>query len=150
MNTRIDWNELRKKVLKDVDLVLREDLESLKRKSETYLIERWNSINSASTTYENEYALGVDRDVDESIRSRFKLAQLMIATAIPEYLFSMDIGLEDGLNNCIASEALKKVFKTKGVSLSERINITKENENKWRITDEEKNNAYLVRGKMKS
>jgi tRNA threonylcarbamoyladenosine modification (KEOPS) complex Cgi121 subunit len=74
----------------------------------------------------------------------------MIATAIPEYLFSMDIGLEDGLNNCIASEALKKVFKTKGVSLSERINITKENENKWRITDEEKNNAYLVRGKMKS
>ena len=144
----IDWNELREKVLKDVDFVLREDLESLKRESGRDLNELWNSIKSAWTTYRRDYAPRVDKDVDESIRSRFQLARLMIATAIQEYLFSMDMRLEDDLNNCIVSEALNKVFKTKGVSLSERSNITtKENEDKWMITDEGKENAYLVRGK---
>ena len=78
----IDWNELREKVLKDVDFVLREDLESLKREGGRDLNELWNSIKSAWTTYRKDYAPRVDRDVDESIRSRFKLAQLMIATGI--------------------------------------------------------------------
>jgi hypothetical protein len=41
MNTRIDWNELRKKVLKDVDLVLREDLESLKTSMHWVLTGMW-------------------------------------------------------------------------------------------------------------
>ena len=77
----IDWNEL-KKVLKDVDFVLREDLESLKKESGGDLNELWNSIKSAWTTYRREYAPRVDKDVDESLRSRFKLAQLTIATAI--------------------------------------------------------------------
>ena len=78
----IDWNELREKVLKDVDFVLREDIESLKMEGGIDLNELWNSIKSAWTTYRREYAPRVDRGVDESIRSRFKLAQLMIATAV--------------------------------------------------------------------
>ena len=81
MNMSIDWNEL-KKVLKDVDFVLREDLESLKKESGGDLNELWDSVKSAWTTYRREYAPRVDKDVDESLRSRFKLAQLMIATAI--------------------------------------------------------------------
>ena len=82
MNMSIDWNELREKVLKDVDFVLREDIESLKMEGGIDLNELWNSIKSAWTTYRREYAPRVDRGVDESIRSRFKLAQLMIATAV--------------------------------------------------------------------
>ena len=78
----VDWNELSKTVLKDVDFVRREDLESLKRESESFLNALWDSIESAWTTYRREYAPRVDKDVDESLRSRFKLAQLMIATAI--------------------------------------------------------------------
>jgi hypothetical protein len=81
-NMSIDWDELREKVVPDVDFVLREDFESLKRESGRELNELWNSIKSAWTTYRREYAPRVDKDVDESLRSRFKLAQLMIATAI--------------------------------------------------------------------
>jgi hypothetical protein len=61
-----------------------------------------------------------------------------------KYLFNTDIGFEDDLNNHTVSEALKNVFKTEGFPLSEKINVTK-NEDKWVITDEEKKKAYFVR-----
>ncbi|NQE44885.1 hypothetical protein C5S31_02520, partial [ANME-1 cluster archaeon GoMg2] len=61
------------------------------------------------------------------------------------HLFSMDIGLEVVLNDCIVSEALKEVFKTNGFSLSEKIVITKENELKWVIADGKKKCSYVIR-----
>ncbi|MBE9593237.1 MAG: hypothetical protein IMF19_07125, partial [Proteobacteria bacterium] len=51
-------------------------------KRQSFLNALWDSIESAWTTYRREYAPRVDKNVDESLRSRFKLAQLMIATAI--------------------------------------------------------------------
>lgn len=57
---------------------------------------------------------------------------------IERYLFSMDAKLEDDLNESIITENLKDIFKTKGFPLYGNTTITKERENKWVITDEEK------------
>lgn len=62
-----------------------------------------------------------------------------------QYLFSMDIELEDDLNNRTVSEALKDAFETKGFSLSEKITFTNENVNRWVIIDEEKKKTYILR-----
>ncbi len=78
--------------------------------------------------------------INSMFRAQYKKAlEAMTST----YLFSMDIGLEDDLNKRIVSEALKNVFKTRGISLSDK--ITKEKEAKWRITDEKKKNTYFIR-----
>jgi hypothetical protein len=61
------------------------------------------------------------------------------------YLFSMDKRLGDDLNNCIISDTLKNAFKTNGVSLSEKTNISKENEDKMVISDREKKNTFFVK-----
>ena len=62
-----------------------------------------------------------------------------------KYLFSMDIQLEDDLNNYSVSETLKRVFKTNDVSLSEDVTIAKENEAHWEITDEKAGHTYQIR-----
>ena len=62
---------------------------------------------------------------------------------MPEsYLFRLNAGLEDDLNKSVISEGLKNSFKTAGFSLSDNATVTKEKENKWVITDEEK---FIVR-----
>lgn len=71
-----------------------------------------------------------------------------VKCAVPlrtSYLFTvMDGGLEKDLNNNSISERLKKKFKDKNIPLSKNITITKENRNKWQITDKEKNNTFIV------
>jgi hypothetical protein len=60
-------------------------------------------------------------------------------------LFSIDGELEEGLNKGIVPEGLKKkMVETEGISFSKNITITKENEGKWAIIDEEKKNTYSV------
>lgn len=61
------------------------------------------------------------------------------------YLFTMDKGLEDDLNNRIISDAVRNAFKTNGVLLSKKTSITKENEDKMVIGDKEKKNIFFVR-----
>lgn len=56
----------------------------------------------------------------------------------------MDKRLGDDLNNRIISDTLKKAFKTNGVSLSEKTNITKENEDKMVISDRKKKNTFFI------
>ena len=63
-----------------------------------------------------------------------------------QYLFSIEGGeLENELNGSIIPEDLKKKFQTKGIPLSETATVTKENEDKWMITDEEKGKSYFIR-----
>jgi hypothetical protein len=67
-------------------------------------------------------------------------------------LFSMPIGSEIELNKGILPKELKNKFKEHKFSLPEekkKIKITKDNEDKWWISDEEKNNTYLIRKKAK-
>ena len=54
--------------------------------------------------------------------------------------FSIDTEFEDDLSKGIISEKLKGILKTEGFSLSENAMVTKEKEDKWVITDEEKSN----------
>ena len=61
------------------------------------------------------------------------------------HLFSMDEELEKELNKVGIPERMKNMFKTKNILLSENIAITKENNNKWVITDKEKENVYFVK-----
>ena len=60
-------------------------------------------------------------------------------------LFSINDGLEEELNKSIVPEGLKKMFEAEGISFSESITITKENEGKWVIIDREKKSTYIVR-----
>jgi hypothetical protein len=60
-------------------------------------------------------------------------------------LFHMNLGSETELNTDSVSEDLKNKFEKQNFSLSERIVVTKDNEDKWWIADEEKNNTYLIR-----
>ena len=80
----------------------------------------------------------------EHIVEQFEMSQ-MAKNGV--YLFSTDKKLEDDLNKRIISDAVKNVFKTKGVSLSEKANITRENRDKLVITDKEKENTFIVRKK---
>jgi predicted ATP-dependent endonuclease of OLD family len=62
------------------------------------------------------------------------------------YLFSLkDEKLEKELNKCIIPERLKNEFRKKNIRLSKTATITKESEEKWTITNEEKKNRYLIR-----
>jgi hypothetical protein len=67
------------------------------------------------------------------------------------YLFSHDDRdgkLENELNNAIEEAAIpniRKIFQTNEFPLSEEIRVTKENNDKWVIIDEEKNKTYLIR-----
>ena len=59
------------------------------------------------------------------------------------YLFSIDAEFEDDSNNGIIAEALQNKFKIKGFPISENAKVTKENSDKWVITDGEK--IYIVK-----
>ena len=62
------------------------------------------------------------------------------------YLFSIEDGeLEEELNGGSIPDKLKKKFQDKEIPLSEMTTITKENEDKWVIIDEEKKNTYFIR-----
>lgn len=61
------------------------------------------------------------------------------------YLLSIDRELEEDLNKGNLPERLKNLFENEGISFSENITITKENEDKWVITDEEKKNIYIAK-----
>ena len=78
----------------------------------------------------------------ERIVEQFEVSQ-MAKNGV--YLFTMDKGLEDDLNNRIISDAVKNAFKTNGVLLSKKTSITKENEDKMVIGDKEKKNIFFVR-----
>jgi hypothetical protein len=65
-------------------------------------------------------------------------------------LFTIAVKFKDDLNKGIISEKLKNIFKTEDYSLSENVMVTKEKDDKWRITDREK--IYIVKkeeGKLK-
>jgi len=63
-------------------------------------------------------------------------------------LFSIDAkGLEEDLDNETVSEMLKSLFKTAGIPLSEHSTVTKINEGRWVINDEENNEVYIVKKK---
>jgi DNA-binding transcriptional ArsR family regulator len=59
------------------------------------------------------------------------------------YLFIIEVEFKDDLNKGIISEKLKKIFKAEGFSISENAIVTKEKDDKWRITDREK--IYIVK-----
>jgi len=59
------------------------------------------------------------------------------------YLFSIDAGLEDDLNEIVISEILKEIFKANGYSLSSYATIAKGKENEWVIIDEEE--KFIIR-----
>ncbi|MBE9595003.1 MAG: pentapeptide repeat-containing protein, partial [Proteobacteria bacterium] len=59
------------------------------------------------------------------------------------YLFTIAVKFKDDLNKGIISEKLKNIFKTEDYSLSENVMVTKEKDDKWRITDREK--IYIVK-----
>lgn len=59
------------------------------------------------------------------------------------YWFSIDAEFEDDMNESSISEKMKNIFKAKGFAVSGNASVTKEKENKWVITDEEKN--FIVR-----
>lgn len=65
------------------------------------------------------------------------------------YLFDIDVTFDDELSNGVISGELKDKFKTKGFSLSEIAIVTKEKENEWVITDEEKFIFRKEDGKLK-
>ena len=80
--------------------------------------------------------------------SEFKIVENKFEALIENdlVLFSIDGELEEGLNKGIVPEGLKKkMVETEGISFSKNITITKENEGKWVIIDEEKKNTYIVR-----
>lgn len=58
-------------------------------------------------------------------------------------LFSMDAGLEEDVNKSIVSEELRNVFGKSNKQLFEKAKITRENGDKWKITDEV--NTYIIR-----
>ncbi len=57
------------------------------------------------------------------------------------YLFGIDVKrvkkIEDSLNQCVISEELRDIFKTKGFSPSKDSSTRSEEERKWKITDRE-------------
>ena len=66
------------------------------------------------------------------------------------YLFSIDIELEDDLNNGDISDKLKKAFEVGGFPLSSNVAGIKKEENEWQITDNQGN--FIVwkdEGKLK-
>jgi hypothetical protein len=60
------------------------------------------------------------------------------------YLFSMDEGLEEDLNNGVLLKKLKKNFETKDILLPDNIVLNKENETKWAIIDKENDFIFLI------
>lgn len=53
------------------------------------------------------------------------------------YLFNINIRFESTLNNEILSEELMNLFRTNGVNLTEDANVYKEDDARWKISDEE-------------
>ncbi|KAF5437062.1 putative phage protein gp47/JayE [Candidatus Methanophagaceae archaeon] len=67
-----------------------------------------------------------------------------VNTAWGMYLFNIDAAeFEEDLNNGIISGELKEKFETEGFPLSENAIVTKENDDKWMITDGEK--IYILK-----
>jgi phage tail-like protein len=67
------------------------------------------------------------------------------------YLFSLIAGdLENDLDAGFIPEELKNMFETKGITLSEIITVTKEDNDKWRVVDEEKESTYIIRKEGKN
>ena len=63
-----------------VEIILREDLESLSRTfSEEERIELWNELRSTWKKYLIECSLKISKDVDKIIRGKFRFAQLLLA-----------------------------------------------------------------------
>ena len=63
-----------------VEVVLREDLESLSRTfSEEERVELWNELRSAWKKYLMECSPSIPRDMDRIIRGKFRFAQLLLA-----------------------------------------------------------------------
>lgn len=61
------------------------------------------------------------------------------------YSFTIDKDLEYDLNQEIIPDKLKNMFKSLGILPSERIIITKEKVDNWKITDEETKNSYILK-----
>ena len=69
-----------KKYTRVVEMVLREDLESLSRTfSEEERVELWNEIRSAWKKYLMECSPSIPKDMDKIIRGKFRFAQLLLA-----------------------------------------------------------------------
>ena len=62
-----------------------------------------------------------------------------------EYLFSVNLKLEEDLNKPIIPEELRNKFGTEGISLPQNVTIVKKSSDNWVITDEEKNYDYIIR-----
>ncbi|HJH26626.1 MAG TPA: hypothetical protein C5S37_07585 [Methanophagales archaeon] len=96
----------------------------------------------------NAYAKANEKEFIISDDDEFKIVENKFKALIENdlVLFSIDGELEEELNRGIVPEGLKKkMFETEGISFSENITITKENEGKWVIIDREKKSTYIVR-----
>jgi hypothetical protein len=62
-----------------------------------------------------------------------------------KYLFSVDAGIEEDLNNEIITEVLTNMFKTKGFPLSTNATIKKEGIGDWIITDKKMIYTYIIK-----
>lgn len=75
--------------------------------------------------------------------------QWQASNSVNEYLFSMDIGLEEDLNKrrVIITEKLKKEFDSRGFALPEQPMTTKEGDEQWAITSYSNRNKkpYVIR-----
>ena len=61
-----------------------------------------------------------------------------------KYLFSVDAGIEEDLNDGIITDVLKNMFKTKGLPLSKNATIKKERTEDWIITDKKRTYTYII------
>ena len=61
-----------------------------------------------------------------------------------KYLFSVDAGIEEDLNDGIITDVLKNMFKTKGLPLSKNATIKKEGTEDWIITDKKRTYTYII------
>ena len=72
--------------------------------------------------------------------------QWKASNIVNEYLFSMDIGLEEDLNKrrIGLSEKLKKEFESKRFALPEKPDVRKEEDDPWMIIDRKKNKPWYI------
>ncbi len=75
-------DERLKRILKPVEIVLREDLEALRRMySVEERIKLWNDIASSYKEYVEELSTIVDEELDKHVKGKFRMAQLLLAAS---------------------------------------------------------------------
>ena len=99
------------------------------------------------------FATAQDRDIilDKNYFGKFKkklkkLIEKDLSTVDRDkkYLFSVDTGIEEDLNNEIITEVLTNMFKTKGFPLSTNATIKNEGTGDWIITDKKMIYTYII------